>query len=213
MARKLRKDIKNPELINWNLRDARLERGLTLNQVADAVGCTEMAINHYELMKHNPSRRLAEKVARFYEMTVDELFPEDILYAITEKRKEEVRKRNFKQRRRNPDNYWGVGKKMPIRHKGVDLRELEKLCSNGNAFSELGITREELHKAITELPKSYRILIEKKFGLNGQEPKTFRELGESSVEILSRQVTRQRVEQVYEEALEVLKIKLEQQYL
>lgn len=57
-----------------NVRIARLEMGMTQQQLADFVGITRQTISLIEKGKYNPSLKLCIHIAKAVEKTLDELF-------------------------------------------------------------------------------------------------------------------------------------------
>lgn len=79
------------------LRVLRTERGLSRQEVADAVGVNHQTIGYLEREDYNPSLALAFKLADFYDLPVDVLFSlkplrplSEALVERTGKRTEEV---------------------------------------------------------------------------------------------------------------------------
>lgn len=66
------------EIVN-NIRDFRIEHGLTQDDLAQAVGVSRQSINAIERGRYTPSLPLALRFARYFRCTTDELFrlPED----------------------------------------------------------------------------------------------------------------------------------------
>jgi putative transcriptional regulator len=56
------------------LRIERAKKGITQNELAEAVGVTRLTIHSIESGKFNPSTVLALKIAAFFEVPVEELF-------------------------------------------------------------------------------------------------------------------------------------------
>lgn len=61
---------------NGTLRKLRLERGLLQKDVADAVGVKSVTISGYETMKAVPSEEIMEKIAKFFNVSAEQIFPE-----------------------------------------------------------------------------------------------------------------------------------------
>ena len=60
------------------LRELRQERGITQEELAEALGVTRQTIIAIEKGKYDPSLRLAFKIARFFGKKIEEIFePED----------------------------------------------------------------------------------------------------------------------------------------
>ena len=59
------------------LRRKRIEFGLSLNDVAVAVGLSKGGLSQIECGLHEPKVRTALTLARFYETTIEELFGDD----------------------------------------------------------------------------------------------------------------------------------------
>jgi len=70
------------EVIN-RIKDYRLERNLTQDDLARAVGVSRQSINSIERGRYTPSLPLALRFAQFFRCTTDELFQvkEDIPHA------------------------------------------------------------------------------------------------------------------------------------
>lgn len=56
---------------------ARLSKGMTLKQAAEAIGVTAQAISLWEINKTMPSAVLLPKIAEVYGTTIDDLFREE----------------------------------------------------------------------------------------------------------------------------------------
>ena len=52
----------------------RVAKGLSQEQLAEALGMTRSRVNYYERAAKNPSMEVVEKVAAFFGVTVGELF-------------------------------------------------------------------------------------------------------------------------------------------
>lgn len=59
---------------NLKLKAARVEHGLTQQQLAEAVGVTRQTINAIEQGQYNPTIRLCRAICRRLHRTLDELF-------------------------------------------------------------------------------------------------------------------------------------------
>jgi len=57
-----------------NLRNERVIKNVTQDELAVKVGVTQQAINSIELNKYVPSTVLALKISRYFEKTVNEIF-------------------------------------------------------------------------------------------------------------------------------------------
>ena len=62
---------------NLKLKAARVEHGLTQQQLAEAVGVTRQTINAIEQGQYNPTIRLCRAICRRLHRTLDELFWEE----------------------------------------------------------------------------------------------------------------------------------------
>ena len=62
---------------NLKLKAARVEHGLTQQQLAEAVGVTRQTINAIEQGQYNPTIRLCRAICRRLHRTLDELFGEE----------------------------------------------------------------------------------------------------------------------------------------
>jgi putative transcriptional regulator len=60
--------------IRNRIRELRVERGLTQEDLAQAVGVSRQSINSIERGRYIPSLQLALRFARFFLCTTDELF-------------------------------------------------------------------------------------------------------------------------------------------
>jgi putative transcriptional regulator len=60
--------------VNNRVREYRLRRGLTQEELAKAVGVSRQSINSIERERYVPSLVLALKFARFFDCPTDELF-------------------------------------------------------------------------------------------------------------------------------------------
>ncbi|HIP74191.1 MAG TPA: transcriptional regulator [Euryarchaeota archaeon] len=60
------------------IRELRNQRGITQEELAEAVGVTRQTIIAIEKGRYDPSLRLAFKIARFFKKSIEEIFePED----------------------------------------------------------------------------------------------------------------------------------------
>ncbi len=91
----------------------------------------------------------------------------------------------------------------PIGEEGEDLTLLDVLSKKGTEDVEKDIVEESLHKELNRLlnilDEREKAIIEHRFGLNGEEPKTLTEVGE----ILG--ISRERVRQIEQRALKKLR--------
>jgi len=62
------------ETVRNRIREIRLERGLTQEALAQAVGVSRQSINSIERGRYTPSLALALRFARAFDCTTDELF-------------------------------------------------------------------------------------------------------------------------------------------
>lgn len=60
-------------MIGDTIRTLRTERGLSQAEVAQGIGLSEMAIEYYEKNKWQPGSPTIAKLARFFEVTVEEM--------------------------------------------------------------------------------------------------------------------------------------------
>lgn len=60
--------------IRNHVRKVRVQRGLTQQALADAIGVTRQTIGLIEVERYNPTLALAFRMARILEVRVDELF-------------------------------------------------------------------------------------------------------------------------------------------
>ncbi|MEJ2708251.1 MAG: helix-turn-helix transcriptional regulator [Anaerolineales bacterium] len=62
------------EEVYTRIRDYRLERGLTQDDLAQAVGVSRQSINSIERGRYTPSLPLALRFAQFFRCSTDDLF-------------------------------------------------------------------------------------------------------------------------------------------
>ncbi len=93
---------------------------------------------------------------------------------------------------------------MPLGKEGEDLTLLDVLSKKGTEDVEKNIVEESLHKQLNSmlnvLDDREKAIIEHRFGLNGEEPKTLTEVGD----ILG--ISRERVRQIEQRALKKLRV-------
>ncbi len=93
---------------------------------------------------------------------------------------------------------------MPLGQEGEDLTLLDVLSKKGTEDVEKEIVEESLKKELTSLLSALddreRAIIEHRFGLNGEEPKTLTEVGD----LLG--ISRERVRQIEQRALKKLRV-------
>jgi DNA-binding XRE family transcriptional regulator len=63
-----------PESIHYRLYNLRLDHGLTLEQLGNKLGASASMLCQIETGKHNPSLRMIQRLADYYDMTLSELF-------------------------------------------------------------------------------------------------------------------------------------------
>jgi transcriptional regulator with XRE-family HTH domain len=73
---------------NYDFKDARLEAGYSMKQLAKLVGVSTTAISSYERLRALPSPFIARRLARFLDRKVNELFPRQLRGYIREIQKE-----------------------------------------------------------------------------------------------------------------------------
>ena len=65
-----------------NIKKLRNERGLTQQEIADALNINRMKYNHYELGNSEPSIETLVKLADYYHTTIDEIIGHEVPYLI-----------------------------------------------------------------------------------------------------------------------------------
>ena len=63
-----------PPIVNNRVRELRVERGWTQQQLADAVGVSRQSINSIECERYVPSLPLALTFARVFKRSTDDIF-------------------------------------------------------------------------------------------------------------------------------------------
>src|SRR3972149_3440133 len=76
---------------NWELYEARLKKGYTMQQLAKITGISLPAYSSYERLRSVPSAEVAEKIAHVLGKTVDYMFPESLRELANEIRQERSR--------------------------------------------------------------------------------------------------------------------------
>ena len=66
-----------PLLLKNRVRELRMTRDLSQGQLAQALGVSRQTINSIEQERYTPSLPLAISLARFFELTVEEVFDGD----------------------------------------------------------------------------------------------------------------------------------------
>ncbi len=93
---------------------------------------------------------------------------------------------------------------MPLGQEGEDLTLLDILSKKGTEDVEKNLIEESLHKQLNSmlniLDEREKAIIEHRFGLNGEEPKTLTEVGD----LLG--ISRERVRQIEQRALKKLRV-------
>ncbi len=140
------------------------------------------------------------KVKETYEKLKEELDREPTLEEIAKEVGASVKKvKNALQVVRMPYSL-----DMPLGQEGEDLTLLDVLSKKGTEDVEKEIVEESLKKELTSLLSALddreRAIIEHRFGLNGEEPKTLTEVGE----LLG--ISRERVRQIEQRALKKLRV-------
>ena len=62
------------DLLKNRLEEIRKERGIKQEALAEALGVSRQAIGSLENGRYNPSILLAFKIARYFDMTIEEIF-------------------------------------------------------------------------------------------------------------------------------------------
>ena len=140
------------------------------------------------------------KVKETYERLKEELGREPTLEEIAKEVGASVKKvKNALQVVRMPYSL-----DMPLGQEGEDLTLLDVLSKKGTEDVEKEIVEESLKKELTSLLSALddreRAIIEHRFGLNGEEPKTLTEVGD----LLG--ISRERVRQIEQRALKKLRV-------
>ncbi len=140
------------------------------------------------------------KVRETYERLKEELDREPTIEEIAKEVDASVKKvRNALQVVRMPYSL-----DMPLGKEGEDLTLLDVLSKKGTEDVERNIVEESLHKQLNSmlnvLDDREKAIIEHRFGLNGEEPKTLTEVGD----ILG--ISRERVRQIEQRALKKLRV-------
>jgi len=140
------------------------------------------------------------KVKETYERLKEELGREPTLEEIAKEVGASVKKvKNALQVVRMPYSL-----DMPLGQEGEDLTLLDVLSKRGTEDVEKEIVEESLKKELTSLLSALddreRAIIEHRFGLNGEEPKTLTEVGD----LLG--ISRERVRQIEQRALKKLRV-------
>ncbi len=140
------------------------------------------------------------KVKETYERLKEELDREPTLEEIAKEVGASVKKvKNALQVVRMPYSL-----DMPLGQEGEDLTLLDVLSKKGTEDVEKEIVEESLKKELNSLLSALddreRAIIEHRFGLNGEEPKTLTEVGE----LLG--ISRERVRQIEQRALKKLRV-------
>ncbi len=140
------------------------------------------------------------KVRETYERLKEELNREPTVEEIAKEVDASVKKvRNALQVVRMPYSL-----DMPLGKEGEDLTLLDVLSKKGTEDVERNIVEESLHKQLNSmlnvLDDREKAIIEHRFGLNGEEPKTLTEVGD----ILG--ISRERVRQIEQRALKKLRV-------
>ena len=160
---------------NWRMRQARQSKGLTQQQLADIVGVRQTSISALETFRHDHvSWDTLDDIASALESSVDEMFPPWFQARVVR----EV-----------------INGDVPI---SVDRAALE----GGLDPFRFALRRElirRLGEAVATLPPRKKQIIEWRFGLHGQTPKTLSECG------IELGITRGRVRELEVSALSQLR--------
>lgn len=60
--------------VNNKIKSIREERGIRQNEMAESLGVSRQTMTAIEKMKYNPSLELSLKIAKFFNMPVEEIF-------------------------------------------------------------------------------------------------------------------------------------------
>ena len=173
------------EYFNGTMRKLRLERGLLQKDVAKAVGVATIRISQIETMRSKPSKELAEKIAYFFGVKVEDIFPE-FLDILTKK----VPKTEIKYARLSAQALEEYTQKQYFIQ--ADNTNPEDSYRRNDIY-------DKLDKAVESLTDREKKIIKMRFGLHGEKPHTLEEIG------IEFDVNRERIRQIEMKAIEKLR--------
>ena len=186
---KLRTD-RIDDYFNYNLRNARINAGYTLAQVANKVGISLVTIDSYERLRALPHSNIAQKIADALYKDIDYLFPvqlKNIIEEIEKERKAKRKKNKFNDRFQYMaplSRMWY--KNLTFNNEISDEKDMESLKTTLD--SELSILNERERK-----------ILELRYGLGMDKVHTYTEIASLFG------LTRERIRQIAVKALDKLK--------
>lgn len=174
---------------NYNLRESRIQAGLTLSELAEKVSVSYATISTYERMRNFPRKNIARKIAVILKKSIDEVFPEKFGEYVKEIKKE-----------RNGYKYDALDYSISL--EDVSEREYPLASENPSEDASRNILKEELDIAIRSLRYREREIIKLRYGMGDEQAYTLKEIGSIF------NVVGERIRQIEIKALRKLKEKL-----
>lgn len=197
---KKRRDAKSQVYINSNLRDARLNAGLTQRALAEQAGLTDVTINSYESLMTFPEREHARRIARVLNKPVGYLFSEWARYLTHE-------------RQNDHHNGNGTGR---VANAGVDLEYFDRHINqddDGIVHDGIPNVRNIVRKALQILDPDLRRALKMYYEI-GCKHATLEKIGKGVYNSWSKRygVCRERVSQIIQEGMNQMEIILREEF-
>lgn len=164
-------------VFNWRLRRAREAMGWTQKQLADESGVNVHTLNSIEALRSRGSFEIKRKLAFALERGVEELFPE----VLQELHRE------------------GVCVELPVSEQALHALQSNRAIESVDDKLRHEALTEGIEQVLAKLQPREALVLRRRFGLGGDEPKTFGDVGEELG------VTRERVRQIEAKALKRLR--------
>lgn len=167
-------------IYNGKLRELRKDYGITQLELDNIIGMTIGQTSRIETFKDYPDLNKLEEIAMFFNSTVDELFPEWL-------REQSLKRSSYETT-------------VLVERLTLDSPEVLMLQDpDASVDVEKEFTNKELYKLLECLTDRERIIIERRFGLNGYEPMSHEKVGKEFG------VSRERVRQIEARTLSKLR--------
>jgi RNA polymerase primary sigma factor len=150
------------KLRNNLVKSRRLALGLSQKQLATLIKVSHTVVSHIECFHHGASQETYQKFANFFDITVEEIFPEWIKY---------IKQSTFVKEVDEPELL-----------RLAESISTEKLFLPPPSPEKQAYTEEIknlIRQSLNTLTPREELIITKRFGLDGDEEKSFDEIGES----------------------------------
>ena len=171
---------------NYTLRQARIDAGYTLKELAAMIGLTYCALRNYERFMNYPIQENAEKIAKILGKEVQVLFPESL--------REYVRQTKIERYGKKKMDALDFALRPDRRARKLE----DETAENHRVVLEKEELRRRVQKILKTLPYREREIIKLRYGLENGYSYTLEEVGALF------KVTRERVRQIEANAIRKL---------